>query len=66
MSTLDGQVIQEDIKYCPPFVINGYNAYKVYRLGYPWYEIKDSLQHNKANHCATTYYLLDTDHKRIC
>ena len=40
-------------------------VFEVAKLGFTKEHIIESLQKNLANHCATTYYLLDHDQVRL-
>ena len=53
-------------KYAVPQKLRSDLFLKVPQFGYEMTSIRECVVHNKPSHQATTYYLLEKDHERIC
>ena len=63
---LEPPIVEPNNKYAVPFVARSDLFYKVSRFGYTKQSIEKSIVNNLPNHQATTYYLLEKNHEKIC
>lgn len=59
-------IIEPNNKFAEAITVRTDLLLRVERFGYKVDDIEKSIVSNLANHQATTYYLLEQDHERIC